>query len=108
MATIHRRIADGSVVFPTDPLRQTEFDVKLTDDELRSLYWEARKLIMADEMAELLEQKGYPAQFQQTLIEMAENLMDRVESSDTFHQIEEMCFDHMMEEDYPEIKCEEG
>ena len=107
MASIHRNLRDASVVFPTDPLRQTEFTVKLTDEELKSLYWEARKLIMADEMAELLEQKGYPAQFQQTLIEMAENLMGRVESSDTFHQIEEMCFDHMMEEDYPEIESED-
>ena len=107
MATINRKIADSSVVFSTDPLRHIKFTVKLTDEELKSIYWEARKLIMADEMAELLEQKGYPAQFQQTLIEMAENLMDRVESSDTFHQIEEMCFDHMMEEDYPEIESED-
>jgi hypothetical protein len=30
MAEIKRHLGDASVVFPTDPLRQTEFTVKLT------------------------------------------------------------------------------
>lgn len=107
MAKIHRKISDGSVVFPTDPLRQTEFDVMLTDDELRSLYWEARKLHMADWMATLLEEYGYPEQTQNDLLDMAETYMDIMESGDRLGELEHDVFEYMMEHDYPELKPEE-
>jgi hypothetical protein len=107
MAEIKRHLGDASVVFPTDPLRQTEFTVKLTDAELRSLYWEARKLHMADWIASLLDEYGYPEQNNKTLLEMAERYMDRVESGDRLGELEHDVFEYMMENDYPEIEAEE-
>ena len=107
MASIHRNLCDGSVVFPTDPLRQTEFDVHLTNDELRSLYWEARKIYMADWMATLLEEYGYPEQTEQKLIEMAETYMDCMESGDRLGELEHEAFEYMMKNCYDDIKRED-
>ena len=108
MAKIKRNLRDSrQVKFVEDTIQKTEIEITLTDAELREIYYEARKLIIADEIAEMLEQEGYSAQYNTTLLEMAENLMARVEDNDMFHQIEEQEFDNMMEFDYPEIEKEE-
>lgn len=55
MATIHRNLRDGSVIFPTDPLRQTEFDVKLTDEEVERIYRERRLYYNMEDIRTKLE-----------------------------------------------------
>ena len=39
---IKRKISDGSVKFPTDPMKQTEFTITLTDEEIEQAYRERR------------------------------------------------------------------
>jgi len=95
------------VTFIEDTINATTIKITLTEDELRSLYWEARKLHMADWIASLLDEYGYPEQNNKTLLEMAERYMDRVESGDRLGELEHDVFEYIMENDYPEIKAEE-
>lgn len=107
MATINRKIADSSVVFPTDPLRQTEFTVKLTDAEVEQIYREHRVKIFMDEMRYALEEGGYPEQDDETLRDMAETFMQRMENHCALRDLENAQFSEMMREDYPEIESED-
>ena len=104
---IIRNLRDSrQVKFIEDTIQATTIKITLTDDELRSLYWEARKLHMADWIASLLEEYGYPEQTDSMCLEMAETYMDMVESGDRLGELEHDVFQYMMERDYPEIKAE--
>jgi len=82
-------------------------EFELTKEELNALYWKARKLHMADWVASLLEEYGYPEQTEEKLLEMAETYMDRMEwNGDRLGELEHDVFQSMMEEDYDDIEQE--
>ena len=83
-----------------------EITIKLTDAEVEEIYKEHRIQIMIDWMTTLLEQYGFPEQDAETLRDMAEDFMDRMQNGDRLGEVEHETFETMMEFDYPEIEKE--
>jgi len=53
---IKRNLGDASVVFPTDPLRQTEFTVRLTDWEIEKIYRERQRYYQIEDIKSRIEE----------------------------------------------------
>ena len=105
---IKRNLRDHrQVTFIEDTINATTIKIKLTEAEIIEIYNEHRKQIMTDWMKALIEEYEYPEQDEETLRDMAENFMDRMQNGDRLGEVEHETFESMMEFDYPEIKCEE-
>ena len=104
---IKRNVGHETVKFEKDQLGQTVFTVTLTEAEIIEIYNEHRKQIMTDWMKALIEEYEYPEQDEETLRDMAENFMDRMQNGDRLGEVEHETFESMMEFDYPEIESED-
>ena len=108
MVEIIRNLRDPrQVKFIEDTINATTIKITLTDKEIIEIYNEHRKQIMTDWMRTLIEEYEYPEQDEETLQDMAENFMDRMQNGDRLGEVEHETFESMMEFDYPEIKVEE-
>ena len=84
-----------------------EITIRLTDAEVEQIYKEHRIQIFMDEMKYALEEDGYPEQDAETLRDMADNFMQRIEEHCELRDLENIQFREMMKMDYPEIKKED-
>lgn len=99
---IKRNLGNTSVVFPTDPARQTEFTVKLTDAELEQAYTEFLERKFVRDTRYFLEENYIGEVDEETIASIASDYKESL--GDKVGKLECETFDDVMELNYPEIE----